>query len=173
MKQMSEFISKLEGYADLEVSIIRATKINKVLKAILKLDEIPKEPEFKFKERSQSLLGKWNKILESDTPAPSNSAPTNGTSSKEVTNGDSADIEEKESKPAEIEKTTKQKADKTAATADPDTTMQDVAEKDIVNTETAPAETKVMDFSIFIQYNPSANIILQPLDETAPVEAAT
>lgn len=79
MKQMSEFVHKLEGYADLEVSIIRATKINKVLKAILKVTTIPKEDEFQFKPRSQSLLDKWNKLLasESGTPA-ATTAPTNG-----------------------------------------------------------------------------------------------
>lgn len=77
MKQMAEFVTKLEGYADLEVSIIRTTKINKVLKAILKLPVIPKEEEFKFKPRSQTLLDKWNKLLASDTPAPT-SATTNG-----------------------------------------------------------------------------------------------
>lgn len=66
MKQMSEFVTKLEGYAELEVAIIRATKINKVLKAILKLPVIPKEEEFNFKPRSQSLLDKWNKLLNSD-----------------------------------------------------------------------------------------------------------
>lgn len=92
MKQMSEFITKLEGYADLEVSIIRATKINKVLKGILKLEEIPKDAEFKFRERSTDLLTKWNKILESETPAPT-SAQTNGTS-KEQVNGDSAKAED-------------------------------------------------------------------------------
>jgi hypothetical protein len=70
MKQMSEFVSKLEGYTDLEVAIIRATKINKVLKAILKLPTIPKEEEFQFKPRSQSLLDKWNKLLATDQVAP-------------------------------------------------------------------------------------------------------
>lgn len=92
MKQMSEFITKLEGYSDLEVSIIRATKINKVLKGILKLEEIPKEAEFKFRERSTELLTKWNKILESDTPAPA-SAQTNG-ALKEQVNGASARAED-------------------------------------------------------------------------------
>ena len=66
MKAMSEFITKLEGYADLEVSIIQATKINKVLKAILKLNVIPKEEKFQFKLRSQTLLDKWNKLLASE-----------------------------------------------------------------------------------------------------------
>ena len=87
MKQMAEFVTKLEGYADLEVSIIRATKINKVLKAILKLPSIPKEEEFNFKTRSQTLLDKWNKLLASDTP----SAPTNGISDGKTEPEDSKD----------------------------------------------------------------------------------
>lgn len=80
MKQMAEFITKLEGYADLEVSIIRATKINKVLKAILKVSNIPDESEHHFKPRSQSLLDKWNKLLASEvvTPAGSTATITNG-----------------------------------------------------------------------------------------------
>jgi len=90
MKLMSDYIGTLEGFPDLEVSIIRATKINKVLKAILKLDNIPKEEEFQLKPRSQSLLDKWNKLLATDsTPA----APTdgangvNGTKEAAKTNG--------------------------------------------------------------------------------------
>lgn len=83
MKSMSEFVSKLEGYADLEVSIIRATKINKVLKAILKMPSIPKEEEFNFKSRSQSLLDKWNKLLASEQSEPSTTAATtNGTATE-------------------------------------------------------------------------------------------
>ncbi|KAF8856987.1 hypothetical protein BDZ45DRAFT_452275 [Acephala macrosclerotiorum] len=78
MKSMSEFVSKLEGYADLEVSIIRATKINKVLKAILKMASIPKEEEFHFKTRSQSLLDKWNKLLAVEQGEPTTTATTNG-----------------------------------------------------------------------------------------------
>ncbi|QSZ35072.1 hypothetical protein DSL72_007936 [Monilinia vaccinii-corymbosi] len=79
MQQMSEYVNKLEGYADLEVSIIRVTKINKVLKAILKLPVIPKEDEFQFKLRSQTLLDKWNRLLASEQVAPHiTEAPANG-----------------------------------------------------------------------------------------------
>ncbi|KAK2020186.1 hypothetical protein LZ32DRAFT_12398 [Colletotrichum eremochloae] len=80
MKMMSDYITKLESFADLEVSIIRATKINKVLKAILKLDSIPKEEEFHFKSRSQTLLDKWTEILAGGNAAPASAtpAPTNG-----------------------------------------------------------------------------------------------
>ncbi|CZS91097.1 related to SRP40-suppressor of mutant AC40 of RNA polymerase I and III [Rhynchosporium agropyri] len=84
MKQMSEFIAKLQLYADLEVSIIRATKINKVLKAILKLPHIPREEEFQFKTRSQELLDKWNKSLATDTPSAAASAIANGNAEAKV-----------------------------------------------------------------------------------------
>jgi hypothetical protein len=60
MELMSEYLSKLESYTDLDAVTIRNTKINKVLRAILKLDTIPHEETFKFKSRSQALLNKWN-----------------------------------------------------------------------------------------------------------------
>ena len=66
---MSEFLSELEGYPDLEGSIIRATKIHKVLKAMIKLTSIPLDEEFHFRERSVDLLAKWNEILSNDTSA--------------------------------------------------------------------------------------------------------
>lgn len=84
MKQMSEFITMLENFVDLEVAIIRTTKINKVLKAILKLDSIPREEEFQFKKRSQTLLDKWNKLLAVD-----------GTSANGVNGAAEADAPEK------------------------------------------------------------------------------
>ncbi|SZF03167.1 unnamed protein product [Blumeria hordei] len=75
MKLMSEFIDKLEAYVDLEVSIIRQTKINKVLKAILKLHNIPMEEKYQFKLRSQKLLDEWNKLLANDTEHANTSVP--------------------------------------------------------------------------------------------------
>ena len=73
---MSEYLTKLEGFPDLEVSIIKKTKINKVLKAILKLESIPRGNDFKFKPRSQVMLEKWNKLLAADAAA--NSQAANG-----------------------------------------------------------------------------------------------
>ncbi|KAL8714867.1 MAG: hypothetical protein Q9220_001380 [cf. Caloplaca sp. 1 TL-2023] len=69
MKSMSEFLSELETYPDLEGSIIRATKINKVLKAMLKIPSIPQDEVHNFKERSLRLLGKWNETLSNDPGA--------------------------------------------------------------------------------------------------------
>ncbi|KAL2685100.1 hypothetical protein Neosp_006196 [[Neocosmospora] mangrovei] len=72
MKQMSEYVTMLETFKDLEVSIIRSTKINKVLKAILKLQTIPREEEFHFKDRSQALLDQWNQLMANEPAAAAN-----------------------------------------------------------------------------------------------------
>ncbi|GKZ39158.1 hypothetical protein AbraIFM66950_011967, partial [Aspergillus brasiliensis] len=71
MTHMSNFFGKLEKHADLEVSIIRATKINKVLKMIVKLSSIPRDEEFQFRARAMSILSKWKNLLDADTTGPS------------------------------------------------------------------------------------------------------
>ena len=64
---MSSFLEKVEGYPEIEGGILRATKVHKVLKAMIKLDSIPMDDTYKFTERSQKLLAKWNKVLADDT----------------------------------------------------------------------------------------------------------
>jgi len=63
MDTMAEYFSSLEQLDDLEQSVIRTTKIHKVLKAINKLANIPKDEEHNFKARSVALLAKWQKVL--------------------------------------------------------------------------------------------------------------
>lgn len=63
MPQMASYIKKLEAYGTLEVGIIRNTKINKVLKGIVKLNTIPKDEEYHFRERAVKMLGEWNVLL--------------------------------------------------------------------------------------------------------------
>jgi hypothetical protein len=77
MAVMSNYITKLEAHTNLEASIIRATKVNKVLKAILKLDSIPKDEQYQFRRRSLDILVKWKNLLESDIPpaGPATPAP--------------------------------------------------------------------------------------------------
>ena len=117
---MSDFLHELEEYPDLEGSIIRVTKIHKVLKQILKLNVIPLEQEFHFKDRSRNLLAKWNETLsndptgagdkddgkDADEPKTPGLPTTNGESSKPAaTEGEKAEEAEKpaatEVKPAE------------------------------------------------------------------------
>ncbi|KAK9487742.1 hypothetical protein V1527DRAFT_459434 [Lipomyces starkeyi] len=76
MDTMDKFFTKLENFQGLEISIIRNTKINKVLKGIHKLTEIPLEEKFKFRERSRKMLELWNHMFEGiSSPAPAETSP--------------------------------------------------------------------------------------------------
>ncbi|CAI7636205.1 unnamed protein product [Penicillium glandicola] len=70
MANMASYFDKLEKHSDLEVSIIRSTKINKVLKMIVKLNSIPRDEEFNFRHRAMNILSSWKNILDADTPGP-------------------------------------------------------------------------------------------------------
>lgn len=70
MASMASYFDKLEKHSDLEVSIIRSTKINKVLKVIVKLNSIPRDEEFNFRHRAMNILSSWKNILDADTPGP-------------------------------------------------------------------------------------------------------
>jgi hypothetical protein len=76
MANMSDYLKQLEAHEDLEAEVIKKTKVHKVLKAIIKLNSIPKEEEHKFKQRSNELLNKWSGALAAD-PEPADGA-TNG-----------------------------------------------------------------------------------------------
>ncbi|KAL1990268.1 hypothetical protein VTN49DRAFT_6107 [Thermomyces lanuginosus] len=69
MEAMARFIARLEGYENLEVSIIRSTKISKVLKAIIRLNTIPRDEEFNIRRRAMDILAKWKNLLDSDVAA--------------------------------------------------------------------------------------------------------
>lgn len=81
MKEMANHFTVLEGYKELEVPIIKSTKIHKVLKAILKLDSVPQDETYSFKERSNVLLEVWLKALADADEANAAPAPSaaNGT----------------------------------------------------------------------------------------------
>jgi hypothetical protein len=64
MTEMSSFLRQLEEIINPPKNVILATKINKVLKAIKQLDDIPRECELQLKRRATNLLEKWKGILE-------------------------------------------------------------------------------------------------------------
>ena len=68
ISQIHKYFQTLENYPNLEVSIIQSTKVNKVLKAIIKLQSIPHDSEYNFKSRALKLLDVWNQILLKDPP---------------------------------------------------------------------------------------------------------
>jgi hypothetical protein len=66
MADMSEYLGQLEAHQTLEAEVITKTKIHKVLKAIIRLESIPKEEEYAFKRRSNDLLRSWGDALSAD-----------------------------------------------------------------------------------------------------------
>ena len=99
MAGMADFFSQLEAYENLEPSIIRSTKIHKVLKAIVKLSSIPKDELYNFKKRSAAMLEVWNKRMEAERDtAPASATETKppvslpvGEGKSEETNGEKSD----------------------------------------------------------------------------------
>ncbi|KAH7378947.1 hypothetical protein BKA64DRAFT_765897 [Cadophora sp. MPI-SDFR-AT-0126] len=66
MKTMSAYLKKLEHIGDPPQSILRATRITKLLKKITNLDEIPRNGKYSFKDRATALLEKWGTSLEKE-----------------------------------------------------------------------------------------------------------
>jgi hypothetical protein len=95
MDNMADYLRQLEAYDDLEGKIIRETKVYKVLKAIIKLDNIPQEEVHNFKQRSSTLLNKWNTVLAASDAEPA------GKTTPAATNGVKADDEKSESAKAD------------------------------------------------------------------------
>ena len=56
---------------------MQTTKINKVLKAIMKRSSIPHDEEYHFRKRSVDLLEKWNEVIDPDgkNQAPTSTSP--------------------------------------------------------------------------------------------------
>jgi hypothetical protein len=133
MATMAGYFDKLDKHADLEVSIIRSTKINKVLKMIVKLDTIPRDEEFQFRQRALNILTSWKSVLETDAPAPSDKE-TKPTANGAHKNDDGADTPKVDT---EEEKEPESKA------ANDDTPMPDAEKEEADQTEPKePAEEK-------------------------------
>lgn len=69
MKALSLFLTRLEQET-LSAIIIRKTKINKVLKYIIRRDVIPREHELHIKERAASLLEGMEAIIHEEAIVP-------------------------------------------------------------------------------------------------------
>lgn len=105
MPNMSSHLKQLEELENLEAEVIKNTKVHKVLKAIIKLNSIPKEEDFNFKHRSNNLLTKWSGALAADTEATTGDA----SAVAPTTNGVKHD-EEKKSEPPAAEKSEEKEA---------------------------------------------------------------
>jgi hypothetical protein len=127
MAQMAEFFSQMEKYEELEPTIIRTTKIHKVLKAIVKLAVIPKDEEFNFKTRSAHMLEIWNKRMEADGDEP---APKSAADEKAETNGDA---------------TSARATEEAAETTEGAAKVEDTADKAVADIDSKVENTKLTD----------------------------
>lgn len=172
MANMSDYLKQLEAHEDLEAEVIKKTKVHKVLKAIIKLNSIPKEEEYAFKQRSNDLLTKWGGALAADPE------PATATSVEPATNGVKHDEDEAKSAPAKqespVEKEDEKKEDTPAEPAaeaksvdtDGDVTMSE-ADKGVI--KDAPAAKADAESGA----EAPANAKTESDITTAPVDAAT
>jgi hypothetical protein len=98
MPTMDEHLTALENFRDLELQIIRDTKVAKLLKLILKLTELPRDDEFKFKERCSKLLAGWTAIINADEAQRGTESGLNGVANgaKPEASSEKPSVEEKE-----------------------------------------------------------------------------
>lgn len=166
MGTMADHLGALEQEAQLEARVIRATRINKVLKGILKLSSIPRDEEFRFKERSSKLLEIWNKILAEDKTGEDEADKKNGVAADGDSEAKSTPIPKAEAKPdttaLESTATTKdEKPETTVVAAEPAKPDAPAAQA----TENEKSDTKVEETK---ELAPPA-----PAETAVPVAAAT
>ncbi|KAH6699890.1 hypothetical protein BKA61DRAFT_705983 [Leptodontidium sp. MPI-SDFR-AT-0119] len=66
MKTIFTYLKKLEHIGDPPQSILRVTRITKLLKKITNLDEILRNSKYSFKDRATTLLEKWGTSSEKE-----------------------------------------------------------------------------------------------------------
>ncbi|KAN0064517.1 hypothetical protein ACQY0O_002145 [Thecaphora frezii] len=62
MPANDETFKLVEAYNDMTVDQLRHSKINKVMKKIFQLEDIPRNDEFHFRERAEALFIKWQSV---------------------------------------------------------------------------------------------------------------
>ncbi|THU87098.1 hypothetical protein K435DRAFT_354999 [Dendrothele bispora CBS 962.96] len=84
MPGMDQLFAAIESYDKMNIEYLQFSKIGKVMRHITALDadRVPKDEEFKFRERAKTLVDKWHQIL-----GPSSTNKTNGTGEATATNG--------------------------------------------------------------------------------------
>ncbi|KAF4552614.1 PWWP domain-containing protein [Elsinoe fawcettii] len=103
METMDQFFKDLEQHTNLEGSIIRTTKIHKVLKNILRLENIPQDEKYDFKKRSQVMLDHWADALNAPADSKADAKPaTNGDKKSEEPAKENGDTETKTEDKSEV-----------------------------------------------------------------------
>ena len=117
MDELATHFSSLESHKDLEPSVIRKTKIHKVLKNIVRLDTIPREDEFNFKSRAADMLTHWNNALSANADGDASVLETGATTNGEVKPEEDKSEEKAEQKTGKVEEKSEEPATSAAPAA--------------------------------------------------------
>lgn len=63
MPELSNLLTQLEAFPDLEAQVITKTKINKVMRALIKKPNLPKDQELSIRSRAYALLDEYELTL--------------------------------------------------------------------------------------------------------------
>ncbi|KAJ7085161.1 hypothetical protein B0H15DRAFT_931873 [Mycena belliarum] len=65
MPDIDTLFTAVEGYQDMNIDYLTFSKIGKVMRHIhlLEANKVPRDEEFKFRERAKALVDKWHQIL--------------------------------------------------------------------------------------------------------------
>ncbi|KAH9859001.1 hypothetical protein C2E23DRAFT_717222 [Lenzites betulinus] len=80
MPALDQLFTTVETYEHMTIEYLTFSKIGKVMRHIhaLGTDKVPRDEEFKFRDRAKVLVDKWHDILKTNT-APESKPATNGT----------------------------------------------------------------------------------------------
>ncbi|TFK53769.1 hypothetical protein OE88DRAFT_1626490 [Heliocybe sulcata] len=105
MPDLDKLFTAVEQYDNMTLQYLQFSKIGKVMRHIVALekDKVPRDDEFKFRDRAKVLVDRWHEILDAKKDKP---AAANGTSSdpvKEDVKEAPKEEEEKEESPEKME----------------------------------------------------------------------
>ncbi|KAH9940371.1 uncharacterized protein BXZ73DRAFT_42783 [Epithele typhae] len=80
MPALDELFTQVQTYPKMSMEYLLFSKIGKVMRHINALpdDKVPRDAEFRFRERSKVLVDKWHEILKSNGASESGKPATNG-----------------------------------------------------------------------------------------------
>ncbi|KAF8634291.1 hypothetical protein AX17_004245 [Amanita inopinata Kibby_2008] len=86
MPSLNVLFSTVENYDKINIQYLSFSKIGKVMRhiAVLPAEKVPRDDEFKFRERAKALVDKWHQILNANKPngAEAGAVTANGTGAK-------------------------------------------------------------------------------------------
>jgi len=88
MPQMDELFTSVEQYGNMTIQYLSFSKIGKVMRHIAALseDKVPRNDEYDFLARAQTLVDRWHDIL-------NHNKPKNGTDRAKTENGDGTEVD--------------------------------------------------------------------------------